>query len=135
MSNRGRDYLVLSQCAHVCQRGVRFGPWMYVRTHHDGYHLFPDEMLFDIERDPHEQDDLASDRLDACGEAVRRLAEWHDSMMKSMDCDVDPLRTVITEGGPTYARGFPRRYCERLEATGRGWAIPELKRRHPREFE
>ena len=37
----GREYLVISQCAHVCQRGVRFGDWMYVRTYHDGYHLSP----------------------------------------------------------------------------------------------
>ncbi|MBL4574733.1 MAG: sulfatase, partial [Opitutaceae bacterium] len=35
----GRDYLVISQCAHVCQRGVRWGPWLYIRTYHDGFHL------------------------------------------------------------------------------------------------
>jgi len=46
--------------------------------------------------------------------------------MKSMPYDVDPLWTVIKEGGPYHARGHLRAYCERLERTGRGWAIPEL---------
>ena len=44
----GRPDLVLSQCAHVCQRSVRWGDWLYMRTYHDGYHLFPQEMLFDV---------------------------------------------------------------------------------------
>ncbi len=37
---------------------------MYVRTYHDGYHLFPKEMLFNVEEDPHEQNDLAEGRAD-----------------------------------------------------------------------
>ena len=130
----GRDYLVLSQCAHVCQRGVRFGPWMYVRTYHDGYYLFPEEMLFDLSQDSHEQHDLAPQRRDICQEAVYDLNEWNDAMMKSMPYDADPLWTVMKEGGPYHARGALPAYCERLERTGRAWAVPELKRRHPREF-
>ena len=66
------------------------------------------------------------------------LNEWHDSMMASMTgstpYDTDPLWTVMKEGGPFHARGHLRSYCERLEATGRGWAVEELKARHPREF-
>jgi len=131
----GRDTLVLSQCAHVCQRSVRFGPWLYIRTYHDGYHLFPDEMLFNVDEDPYEQYDLADSEPDVCREAVYRLNQWHDDMMKSMDCDVDPLWTVVREGGPFHAKGHLPRYCEYLERTGRGSAIPELKRRHPGEFE
>ena len=56
-------------------------------------------------------------------------------MMKSMQYSNDPLWTVIKEGGPLHARGQLAQYCRRLEETGRGGAIPELKRRHPREFE
>ncbi|MDF2653386.1 MAG: sulfatase, partial [Paenibacillus sp.] len=55
----GRDYLVVSQCAHVCQRSVRFGDYLYIRTYHDGYHLFDKEMLFNLKEDPHEQHNLA----------------------------------------------------------------------------
>jgi len=131
----GREHLVLSQCAHVCQRSVRFGPWLYVRTFHDGFHLFPDEMLFDVDTDPHQQDDVADRHPDVCREAACRLNEWRDAMMASMESDVDPLWTVMKEGGPYHARGVLREYCKRLEATGRSEAASELKRRHPREFE
>lgn len=130
----GRPYLILSQCAHVCQRSVRFGPWQYIRTYHDFYHLFPQEMLFDVEKDPHEQNDLASARPEICAQATRHLLEWHDQQMATMESDEDPLWTVIREGGPFHSRGQLKKYCERLEQTGRGWAIPELKKRHPREF-
>ncbi len=132
----GRDSLVLSQCAHVCQRAVRTGPWMYVRTYHDGYHLFPEEMLFDVDNDPHEQCNLAPLRPDVCHETAHQLAEWHAEMMATMldGYDTDPLWTVMKEGGPEHARGQLRRYCERLAQTDRTWAIPELKRRHPQEF-
>lgn len=130
----GREYLVVSQCAHVCQRGVRFGPWMYIRTYHDGYHLFPKHMLFNIEEDPHEQHDLAEKRPDIVREGVFYLQEWHDSMMASMPHDTDPLWTVMKEGGPLHARGFLPKYIERLKATGREHAVEELKRRHPAEF-
>ncbi len=130
----GRDYLVLSQCAHVCQRGVRFGDWMYTRTYHDGYRLFPDEMLFDAKNDPHEVHNVAPANKNVCMEAVYNLNEWHDAMMKSMPYPVDPLWTVMNEGGPLHARGHLKAYCERLEQTGRGQHVAELKRRHPREF-
>jgi choline-sulfatase len=130
----GRDYLVVSQCAHTAQRGVRLGPWMYIRTQHDFYHLFPKEMLFNVEQDPHEQNNLADERKDVCMDAVYKMSEWHDSMMMSMDYDVDPLWTVMREGGPYHGRGHLKAYCEYLEQTGRSWAIPELKKRHPQEF-
>jgi choline-sulfatase len=130
----GRDDLIVSQCAHVCQRGVRFGPWMYIRTYHDGYHLFPTEMLFNVETDPHEQYDVAVSHADVCRDALHRLCTWHDGMMQSSSSDIDPLWTVIREGGPHHARGKLKDYCGRLESTGRGWAVAELKRRHPQEW-
>lgn len=131
----GRDSAVISQCAHVCQRSVRFGPWLYMRTYHDGYHLFPQEMLYNIVDDPHEQHDLAEDRPELCRQGAHILAEWHDGMMATMPDAVDPLWTVMREGGPYHARNKLREYCERLEKTGRGWAVPELKRRHPGEVQ
>jgi arylsulfatase A-like enzyme len=130
----GRDYLVLSQCAHVCQRGVRFQNFMYVRTYHDGYHLFPDEMLFDVNADPHETCSIADVNPELCREAASYLSEWHAAMMKSNASNIDPLWTVMREGGPFHARGELKRYMQRLETTERGWAIDELKRRHPEEL-
>ncbi|MBN1349157.1 sulfatase [candidate division KSB1 bacterium] len=132
----GRDQLILSQCAHVCQRSVRWDSNLYMRTYHDGYHLFPDEMLFDVKKDPHEQKNLAADRSDLCREGAHRLAAWHDQMLRTMPegFSVDPMRTVLLEGGPAHANGQLKKYCERLERTGRGSSIEMLKKRHPREF-
>lgn len=130
----GRDSLVLGQCAHVAQRSVRFGPWIYIRTYHDGFHLFSTEMLFNVEDDPHERNDLAGANPAVCHEAVYILNQWHDDMMSSMPQATDPLWTVMKEGGPFYARGHLKEYVKRLEETGRGYGVEELRRRHPREF-
>jgi arylsulfatase A-like enzyme len=134
-ADSGRDYLVISQCAHVCQRSVRFGDWLYVRTYHDGFHLFDKEMLFNLKQDPYEQRNVAQERKDICKEAVYLLNEWHDEMMFTMKHDVDPLWTVIQEGGPFHAKGHLKKYAEWLEQSGRGHAVPELMHRHPQEFE
>lgn len=135
--NCGRDYLVLSQCCHVCQRSVRSGPWIYMRTYHDGFRLFPKEMLFNVEDDFHEQNNVAEENPDVCKDAACKLQEWHDDMMQSMPqpYNTDPLWTVMKEGGPCHAKDALKAYCERLKETGRGWAVEELKKRHPREFE
>ncbi len=132
----GRDTLVLSQCCHGCQRSVRWDDWLYIRTYHDFFHLFPKEMLFNLADDPHEQHDLAPERPDLCAEAVHRYLDWHDRMMATQPegyCH-DPLWEVLTRGGPCHAHGYLKNYCRRLEETGRGWAVPLLKERHPEEF-
>ena len=127
----GRSELILSQCAHVCQRSVLFDSWLYIRTYHDGYHLFPKEMLFNLATDPHQQENLAAKHPEICNEAVRLLYAWHDQMMASMPGQEDPLWTVMREGGPYHARGQLKGYIEHLKRTGREWAIPELAERHP----
>jgi choline-sulfatase len=133
----GREELILSQCCHVCQRSVRWGDWLYIRTYHDGFHLFPDEQLYNIKQDPHQQVDLAPENPERLHEAAWRLMRWHDRMMATMPAGrtVDPMRIVLKEGGPYHARGHLKAYAKRLEATGRGGPqLEELKRRHPGEF-
>jgi hypothetical protein len=58
-------------------------------------------------------------------------------MMATMsgESQIDPMWTVLAEGGPMHARGMLPQYCERLKKTGRGWAVEELKKRHPGEFD
>jgi len=69
-------------------------------------------------------------------EAQKKYAEWHQHMMATMpEGWGDPLDTVLEEGGPYHARGPLKKYCERLEQTGRGGLVAELKKRHPREFQ
>lgn len=133
----GRPYLAISQNVHVCQRSVRWERWLYMRTFHDGYHLWPDEMLYDVVADPHEQVDLAPAQPERVREGAYLLSQWQDRMLETMPAGYreDPMRIVLAEGGPFHARGQLAAYCRRLEETGRGWAVAELRRRHPREFE
>jgi len=131
--NTGRPYLVISQCAHVCQRSVRWGPWLYMRTYHCGYHLFPDEMLFQLEQDPYQQNDLAASHPDICQRGENLLLEWQDAMQARMPegYTEDPMRTVLKEDGPTHAlRCYLDRYLKRLRATGRAHHAEALESRY-----
>lgn len=145
----GRDELVLSQCAHVCQRSVRFDSpgsdgkrWLYMRTYHDGLHPFPKHMLFDLAADPHEQRNVADQYPEVLRDAAWRLMNWHDDAMAAVvrDCSdvVDPMYTVLSEGGPFHGAasgpGGPASfggYLKRLEDTGRAEAAEDLRRRYP----
>lgn len=142
----GRPELILSQCAHTCQRSVRWDRWLYIRTWHDGFHLFPQEMLFDVEADPHEQNDLASQHPEFCREGAWRLLKWHDEQMEKMTSlsadSVDPLWSVIREGGPFHANLGPHpspdpggvegflKYLRRLEDTGRSEGAEALRKKY-----
>lgn len=122
-----KPYVVLTQCAHVCQRSVRFEDYIYIRNIHGGYHLLPKEMLFNIKKDPHEIHNLAQERPDLCARGAKMILDWTDQMMKSSRSDVDPMWTVIREGGPLHCRGELHRYMKRLEGTPRAYGIPLLQ--------
>ncbi|CAN7744027.1 hypothetical protein [Paenibacillus sp. LjRoot56] len=64
--------------------------------------------IIDLERDAIEFNNIASKRPDIVKQAVYYLMEWHDEWMASMTCDVDPMWTVIREGGPFHAKGFQK---------------------------
>ena len=116
----GRESLVLSQMAHVCQRSARFENWLYIRTYHDGFRLFDREMLFDLAEDPYEQNDLSEKYPEVCVRGAKIILDWYDEQMLRSQSQIDPLWTVIHEGGPFHAsEGMLRPYLERLEATGR----------------
>ncbi len=130
----GRDHLVLTQGAWTCQRGVRTGDHLYLRTWHDGYHGWPDEMLFDVAADPHETTDLADDPAHAATLAGARevLATWTDEQL-ARNGGTDPMETVLAEGGPYHTRGHLPAYLERLRETGRGHWADVLAERFPAE--
>jgi len=140
-ADTGREELVLSQCAHVCQRSVRWDKWLYMRTYHDGLHPhFKEEMLFDVAADPHETADLASDHPERVQEGAARLQAWHDRMMRTQPegYHVDPLDLILAERGPEHASipqaggdGPYPAYFQRLKETGRGHWIALMIQRHP----
>lgn len=136
----GRSELILSQSAHVCQRSVRWGKWLYMRTYHDGLHPhFDEEMLFDIEKDPHEATNLASKYPEIVNEGAARLAKWHAEQMATMPWGYseDPMQQVLHENGPEHSKAFPqlektyKDYFNRLRETGREQWIEKIIERHP----
>jgi arylsulfatase A-like enzyme len=130
----GRDQLVLTTGAWTCQRAVRFDDYLCIRTEHDGYHDFDDVMLFDLARDPHEQHDLAASEPARVRHALSVLDGWRAEVLAANASGVDPLQTVLREGGPFHVRGQLRAYLARLRATGREGCAARLEQRHASEL-
>lgn len=130
-----RDFAILTQCAHVCQRSARFDNYVYIRTIHGGFHLLPDEMLFDVAADPHELHNLAPERPDLCAKGAKLILDWNDAMMKTSAYDADPMWTVMREGGPEHCRGNMQSYMERLQGTPREYGIALLLEKYANDLD
>ncbi len=133
----GRDYLVLSQGAWSVQRGIRFDheceSFICLRTYHDGHKNMEPVMLFNLTDDPYEQVNIAGERPELVDKAMGMLAEWQHEMMLRSETNIDPLMTVLREGGPSHTRYQLPAYLERLRATGRGHHADRLAELHPDE--
>jgi hypothetical protein len=116
--------------AWSCQRGVRFDNYIYLRTYHDGYKMLEPEMLFDLAKDPHQLQDLAPQLPEVVQRAGALLKEWEQAMARTSPNGLDPMQTVLREGGPFHTRGELPRYLERLRATGRAHHAETLAARH-----
>jgi arylsulfatase A-like enzyme len=132
----GRDYLALSQMAWSCQRSIRRGSSITVRTYHDGMKNFPPVMRFDVQKDPHELNNLADTEADAVNADLAILGEWHTEMMTTSIAPgpVDPMQTVLREGGPYHTLGELDGYAKRLRETGRAHHADALEARHGRSI-
>lgn len=129
----GRPHVITGQGAWTCQRAVRFESYICLRTYHDGYQALEPVMLFDVEADPHLRYDLAAERPEIVRHAMSLLAGWQHRMMVTSGTNVDPLMTVMREGGPFQIWGRLPHYLERLRATGRTHHAGLLAARHPQE--
>jgi choline-sulfatase len=133
----GRDSLVVSQAAWSCMRSVRFcyqgEDYICLRTYHDGYKEMEPVMLFNLTRDAHEQHDLSSTHPELVNLAMCKLADWQHQMMLCHTTNIDPMLTVLREGGPYHTRGTLPNYLSHLRATGRSQAADRLEQRHPQE--
>lgn len=129
-TEQGREFLVLSQGAWACQRAVRFDDFLYIDTYHDGFKALEPTMLFDLSNDPHEQHDLASEAPSTVQQAQAYLTQWQRDMLQTSDTDIDPLMTVLREGGPYHVRDDLQTYVQRLRQTNRANHADRLLRRH-----
>ncbi len=131
----GRNALVLSQGAWSCQRGVRWGDHLYLKTWHDGFHPhWGDEMLFNVADDPHEVHDLAGGDGERVAEGRSILEGWTaEQLEQGLGDRRDPMEVVMAEGGPYHVRGHLHAYLERLRETGRDPWAAALEERYPEE--
>ena len=125
-----RDHLIISQNAHVCQRSAVFGDWLYMRTVHDGYHLFDKEMLYNIAQDPHERFDLKAQHPEICAKGAKYILDWIDEQMLKDPSGGDPMWTVMREGGPEHTKVDIKAYIERLKQTDRAEGAAILEERY-----
>jgi hypothetical protein len=91
-------------------------------------------MGFNLKEVPHEQHDLAEARPEIVDHAMALLDTWHAQMMRTATHPVDPMWTVMREGGAFHTRGHLPAYLKRLRETGRGNRADELMRRHPDQY-
>ena len=129
-ADTGHESLVISQMAHVCQRSARLGDWLYIRTIHDGYHLLDDEMLFHLKDDPHQQHDRKAEYPELCAKGAKIILDWQERMMQTGESEIDPMWTVMREGGPFHTRGQLPAYLTQLENTGRAEGAKRLREKY-----
>jgi len=119
-ASRGREYVVFSQNCWACQRAVRWGDNVFIRSYHTGLKDLPGRMLFNVAEDPHELNDLVGARPDLADRGQALLEQWTGEMMSTNVSHVDPMWTVMREGGPYHCREIGEAYLQHLRATGRG---------------
>ena len=76
-------------------------------------------MLFDVVQDPNEQTNLFSQKPQLVAEASHLLESWRDNCLTTSGSGIDPMDTLMAEGGPWHVRGRLLGYAERLRVTGR----------------
>ena len=90
-------------------------------------------MLFNVKEDPHEQRNVKALHPEVCAQGAKLILDWQEEQMLKSPSPVDPMYTVLHEGGPYHTRGHLQEYAQRLEQTGRAQGAQELRRRHPNE--
>ena len=139
----GRDHLIMSQGTWACQRAVRYQDYLYLYTYHDGFKDLPEQMLFNVQDDPHLQNNLAPDAINTeqtnfltvkVQRCLTLLKVWESQMKEESPTGIDPMDTVIEEGGPVYIRGELENYVQRLRDTRRAHHAEALLERHGDEI-
>ena len=87
-------------------------------------------MLFNVKEDPHEQRDVKEQYPEVCVQGAKIILDWHDEQMVKSSSTVDPMLTVLHEGGPYHTWGQLEKYIERLEHTGRKDGADALRKRY-----
>ena len=125
----GREFLILSQNAWSCQRTIRFNEWSLIKTFHTGLKDYPEIMLYDYENDFHMTSNVVDGKPDIIEKGLGLLNSWQKQMMEKSPYKIDPMETVLKEGGPFHTRGQLKTYLKRLIKTGREDMVKKIQDR------
>lgn len=93
----GRDYLVWGHGLYTLQRAVRTRDYLMVRTYDDfGYPFKPVE-LYEIEKDPHQTNDVAAQKPEVVSHMDHLLMEWLHEQSSKPSSIPDPLQVELRE--------------------------------------
>ena len=126
----GRDYVVFSQNCWACQRAVRWDDYIFIRTYHTGLKELPARMTFNVVEDPHELNDLTDEHPELADHGQALIEQWTGQMLSTSTTNIDPMWTVMREGGPYHCREIHDSYLAHLRATGRSHHA-EFLEKHP----
>ena len=92
--------------------------------------MFDKEMLFNVKDDPHEQYDVKAEHPELCAKGAKIILDWQEEQMKKSSSAIDPMWTVMREGGPYHTWGHLEEYVQRLRETGREAGAEEVLKRY-----
>jgi len=132
----GRPYLILSHAAWSIQRSVRFGQWLFIETHHDGFkEIIERKMLFDVKADPHELNNVIHEQPEVTQKARAFLQEWLSENLANSPSGQDPHLAVLHSTGPSHAASAQLLdYAEVVKEVWGDDAARDLIRRHTRDY-
>ena len=111
------------------KRAVRTPRYRLIRTIHSGIYPLAPLYLFDMQDDPNQTRNLATERPDALAELDHLLSAWWHEHCTGSDASLDPFQLQMAAGFP------PDIYCSldamlaRLRDTGREGQYQDLVRR------
>jgi len=99
-----REFVVCDHGLYTAQRAIRTDRWKLIRTYHPGLwaEQIPDHQLYDMEADPWEQSDVASENPAVVQRLEAQMNEW---VTRHQGDFPDPLLDVAESGPPAYLAG------------------------------
>jgi choline-sulfatase len=129
----GRDHLIMGAGIYAFQRAVRTKQYRLIRTIHSGLFPYDPLYLFDLQTDPQQRHNLATERPDVVAQLDHLLVEWLWRYTTGPDGVRDPFQEQLEAGFN------PDLYCprprleERLRDLGRDDQLADLSRRRDRQ--
>lgn len=111
-----RERMVLSHGLHTRQRTVFDGRYAFIRTYEPSYYEYQPKMLFDLQNDPHQTEDISLQDPEITTEMDFYLLDWEREQVAFTGLS-DPMRE-ITEI-PVNVLGGVARHLEKLRSQGR----------------